>query len=242
MRRSDHRRTLAFAVLLLLGMLAVIVAGCGRDVRPAGPPTSMAIGGGDRVSYREARPTQPDAPATSSGSPATAATGVGTAPVVFLHGASYDSSVWERTGLLTDVARLGHRAVALDLPGKGASTGETSADWLARVLDELGIDRAVIVAPSAGGAVGLPFLAAHPERVAGLVAVSPVGGADFGWTGGEPPPVVVVQGASDTGFAAGNKVLAAELPGARLVVIPDAGHAAYEDRPAAFLDAMRPLL
>jgi pimeloyl-ACP methyl ester carboxylesterase len=47
-------------------------------------------------------------------------------------------------------------------------------------------------------------------------------------------PSVVVVGANDTPFLAASDYMAAKIPGAKKVVIPDAGHAANIDQPAAF--------
>lgn len=47
-------------------------------------------------------------------------------------------------------------------------------------------------------------------------------------------PTLVVVGADDKNFRAGADYMAATIPGATLVVIPDAGHAANIDQPAAF--------
>jgi pimeloyl-ACP methyl ester carboxylesterase len=47
-------------------------------------------------------------------------------------------------------------------------------------------------------------------------------------------PAVVVVGANDTPFLAASDYMAAKIPGAKKVVIPDAGHAANIDQPAAF--------
>ncbi len=41
-------------------------------------------------------------------------------------------------------------------------------------------------------------------------------------------------GADDTPFLAASDYMAAKIPGAKKVVIPDAGHAANIDQPAAF--------
>jgi abhydrolase domain-containing protein 14 len=162
--------------------------------------------------------------------------------VVFLHGGAYDASVWSELDLLDEVAAVGHRAVAIDLPGKGESSGERSPEWLEGALDALGITRAVLVSPSASGPVALGLLSEEPERFAGFVPVAPVGGGDFEWAGGQAPETVVVLGEHDTGFAEPTRDLAAEIPGAELVVIPAAGHAAYEDDPSAFMEAIRTLL
>ena len=51
-------------------------------------------------------------------------------------------------------------------------------------------------------------------------------------------PSLVVVGANDTPFLAASDYMAANIPGARKVIIPDAGHAANIDQPAAFNDAV----
>ncbi|HLI67956.1 MAG TPA: alpha/beta fold hydrolase [Caulobacteraceae bacterium] len=47
-------------------------------------------------------------------------------------------------------------------------------------------------------------------------------------------PALVVVGANDTPFLAASDYMAAKIPGAKKVVIPDAGHAANIDQPEAF--------
>jgi pimeloyl-ACP methyl ester carboxylesterase len=51
-------------------------------------------------------------------------------------------------------------------------------------------------------------------------------------------PAVVVVGAKDTPFLAASDYMASRIPGAAKVVIPDAGHAANIDQPAAFNAAL----
>jgi pimeloyl-ACP methyl ester carboxylesterase len=43
---------------------------------------------------------------------------------VLVHGGFHDAWCWERT--VPELARLGHDAVAVDLPGHGASAAETA--------------------------------------------------------------------------------------------------------------------
>jgi pimeloyl-ACP methyl ester carboxylesterase len=64
-----------------------------------------------------------------------------------------------------------------------------------------------------------------------------------GKLGGVRTPALVVWGAED-GLVplADGRDYAAKIPGARLVVIPDAGHAACIEQPAAFLAAVEPFL
>jgi pimeloyl-ACP methyl ester carboxylesterase len=47
-------------------------------------------------------------------------------------------------------------------------------------------------------------------------------------------PSLVLVGANDTAFLAASDYMAAKIPGAKKVVLPDAGHAANIDQPAAF--------
>ena len=74
--------------------------------------------------------------------------------VVFVHGAANDHSVWALQSRF--FAYHGWNALALDLPGHGASRGKphaaigAMADWIAKLLDALNIERAVIVGHSMG--------------------------------------------------------------------------------------------
>ncbi|HEY2753417.1 alpha/beta fold hydrolase [Phenylobacterium sp.] len=51
-------------------------------------------------------------------------------------------------------------------------------------------------------------------------------------------PAVVIVGANDTPFLAASDYMSAKIPGAKKVVIPDAGHSANIDQPAAFNAAL----
>jgi pimeloyl-ACP methyl ester carboxylesterase len=51
-------------------------------------------------------------------------------------------------------------------------------------------------------------------------------------------PVTIIVGENDTGLRASADTLAAGIPGAELVVIPDAGHSPQEDQPEAWTTAV----
>jgi pimeloyl-ACP methyl ester carboxylesterase len=55
-------------------------------------------------------------------------------------------------------------------------------------------------------------------------------------------PAIVVVGANDTPFLAASDYMTAKIPGAQKVVVPDAGHAANIDQPAAFNAALTDFL
>ena len=75
--------------------------------------------------------------------------------------------------------RGGHRVVAYDARGHGDSDPAAAYDYpalvadLAGVLDDLGLDRAVLAGASMGSHTAVRFALEHPDRVAGLVLVTP---------------------------------------------------------------------
>jgi pimeloyl-ACP methyl ester carboxylesterase len=104
-----------------------------------------------------------------------------TLPLVLLHGIGSGAASWVQQFEALGGAR---RVLAWDAPGYGASTPVTSvspvaADYarvLADWLDALRITRCVLVGHSLGAIMAGAFAAAHPERVAGLLLISPAGG------------------------------------------------------------------
>jgi 4,5:9,10-diseco-3-hydroxy-5,9,17-trioxoandrosta-1(10),2-diene-4-oate hydrolase len=104
-------------------------------------------------------------------------------PLLCLHAIGHDASDW--AGLRERLAAR-HRVIALDWPGQGRSGADVQplgveryAQLVGGLLDALGIDRAVLVGNSVGGAAAIAFASAHPERVRGLVLADP-GGLDSG--------------------------------------------------------------
>lgn len=98
--------------------------------------------------------------------------------MLFLHSDGGNAGHWAK--------QLAHlrptqQAIALDLRGHGRSdtprNGDYSivgrADDVAAAVDALSLARLVVVGHSGGGAVGLQYAGAHPERVAGLLLVDP---------------------------------------------------------------------
>ena len=105
----------------------------------------------------------------------------GAPPIVHVHGfAISGTSMWPTARRLADRATN----VVPDLPGHGRS-----ADWeytlgipalalaLLDTLDQLGLDKVVLVGNSMGCPVSLEVAHAAPERVERIVLVSPAGGA-----------------------------------------------------------------
>ncbi|MEV0696505.1 alpha/beta fold hydrolase [Saccharopolyspora sp. NPDC050389] len=89
---------------------------------------------------------------------------------VLLHGLPLDGESWR--GVLGELGDA--RALVADLPGLGRSapTEATPLDWLADLLAPVRT-RPVIVAHSAATAPALRYAAAHPDRIAGVLLISP---------------------------------------------------------------------
>ncbi len=103
------------------------------------------------------------------------------APALLLvHGAGLNATLWAR-----QIAEFSahFRTYAIDLPGQtGRSArvrmptrGSAMADWVAAVLDGLGVQQTMVLGASLGGWVSLLFAAHHPERVRKLALLVPGG-------------------------------------------------------------------
>ena len=105
-------------------------------------------------------------------------TGRGGAPALLIHGALVDSTLWDP--IVPELAR-DRLVIQPDLP-IGAHTvparhrdlvgPEDLADALVALLDELGVERAVVVGNDSGGAIAQILTARHPDRVAALILTS----------------------------------------------------------------------
>lgn len=100
-------------------------------------------------------------------------------PVVLLHGNGVTLQDFEVSGVLGLAAKK-HRVIAFDRPGFGYSDRPRSTVWtpsaqaalLAAALEQLGIEKAVVVGHSWGTMVALAMALDHPEMVSGLVLLS----------------------------------------------------------------------
>ena len=107
--------------------------------------------------------------------------GSGPRVLVFLHGLLLDSQMNRR--LAADLAAEGNQVLLLDLPGHGQSDKprhasahrmDSYARYVVALLDELGIERAVVGGVSLGANVSLQVAVQAPTRVQGLLIEMPV--------------------------------------------------------------------
>ncbi|MDZ7823113.1 MAG: alpha/beta hydrolase [Ahrensia sp.] len=108
-------------------------------------------------------------------------------PIVFLHGAS--GNLLDQMAVYGEKLKSRADLIFIDRPGHGYSSRglksnampDGQAATIAALLDELGIDKAIIAGHSFGGVVTVSFALNHPNKTIGTVFMSPVSHA---WPGG----------------------------------------------------------
>jgi pimeloyl-ACP methyl ester carboxylesterase len=113
-------------------------------------------------------------------------------PIVFVHSLAGNVDHW--SAQLAHL-RATHRAVALDLRGHGRSDPPADGDYsltgmaadIGAVVEQLDLERIVLVGHSMGGGVALTYAGTHPDKIAGLLLVDPIGdGKQFAASQTEP--------------------------------------------------------
>jgi abhydrolase domain-containing protein 14 len=154
--------------------------------------------------------------------------------VLLLHGAHFSSKTWSDLKTLQQLTAMGHRTVAIDIPGFGQSSGSITdpADFLAEILSTFNLNSPIIISPSLSGKISLPFLVKYPEKVKGFMPIAPVDTENYVK---EFPSItvatVIVYGELDEDLGRESTKNLQNLPNTSEVEIPGAGHAAYMDRP-----------
>jgi pimeloyl-ACP methyl ester carboxylesterase len=103
-------------------------------------------------------------------------------PVLLVHG--WGANAYMYRAMIPSLSAAGYALIIPDLPGHGwgdVALGGAKAHLSAYVTmlralcDTLGIDRMAVVGQSMGGGIALQFALDHPERIAALALISPIG-------------------------------------------------------------------
>jgi pimeloyl-ACP methyl ester carboxylesterase len=158
--------------------------------------------------------------------------------VLMLHGASFSSATWQEIGTLEALASAGYQAIAVDLPGFGQSESASVPPkvWMGELFDQLEVESPILLAASMSGGYALPFITSQAGRIAGFVAVAPVGIS----THTEnlrliTAPVLAVWGEHDNLIPISDaELLVKSVKQGQLIVIPGGTHAPYMSEPGMF--------
>jgi pimeloyl-ACP methyl ester carboxylesterase len=165
-------------------------------------------------------------------------------PIVFLHGFSYTSEVWQRIGILDALKEKHVPFLALDMPyGPKTECHPKTHNTEPNVAFAHGAIEAtfpnqipIVVGSSIGGNIALNYASQYPVK--GLLLTSPVrtfeeplssslGKMNF--------PVHIIWGSEDHIASSEElRLLTERLPKAKLITYKGAGHSAYNDDPARF--------
>lgn len=98
--------------------------------------------------------------------------------IVLIHGIGASVFVWR---FLFPLLQTHHRVTALDLPGFGKSSKHAKRDYgldaqtetVVRALEQLGIQKALVVGSSMGGTISLWLAKKYPDRFAKIAVLAP---------------------------------------------------------------------
>jgi pimeloyl-ACP methyl ester carboxylesterase len=165
-------------------------------------------------------------------------------PIVFLHGYSFTSDIWRRTGVIELLEEKNVSFLALDMPyGAKSNCQPKTRDEEINVavirdaiLEIFGLVAPVLVGASLGGHMAVAYAARFPVK--GLLLSSPVNAleeklvrayAKFSF------PVRIIYGSEDNLVSLEQmRNLSDKLPNSKLRIYESAGHAAYLSHPAKF--------
>ena len=163
---------MTIVILLTLAVVAIAgLSGCAAwNAEKSAPMLGLHIDvEGERMHALDIGPRDSDAP-----------------PVVLIHGASVN--LRDMKIALGDQLKQSRRVVMIDRPGRGYSDRpagghriDLQAQYIRRTLDELGVEKPVIVGQSFGGAVALSYALQYQDDISGLVLLAPV---SHEWPGG----------------------------------------------------------
>jgi pimeloyl-ACP methyl ester carboxylesterase len=124
-------------------------------------------------------------------------------PLVLVHGFSAEGMLYAQS--LWRLVDMGFKVVAIDTAGHGGTQGLPTGggdfagytDLLGRVIDALGVERAVFAGHSMGGRLVTEYAAGNPERVVSVILIDAIVGETWDrivWASRLCPPVLVGVG------------------------------------------------
>ena len=165
-------------------------------------------------------------------------------PIVFLHGLSYTSGVWQRIGVTELLIEKRVPFLALDMPyGLKSECKPRTRDpeKNVAVVNEavksvFGSAVPVLVGASIGGNIALRYATRFPVK--GLLLIAPARALEEDLAKAYSKfnfPITIVWGSEDNIVASEDmRTLSGKLPNSKLIIYDGASHSAYKEQPERF--------
>ncbi|MCW4029544.1 MAG: alpha/beta hydrolase [Candidatus Bathyarchaeota archaeon] len=165
-------------------------------------------------------------------------------PIVFFHGLSYNTDIWQQIGIAEALMEKRIPFLALDMPygiksrcQPKSRDPQKNIDFAHEALKTaLGDVAPVVVGASIGGNMALRYAVQYPVK--GLLLVAPARSLepDLAASYGKFKfPSTIIWGTEDTIIPSEDmRVLADKLPNSKLIIYNGCGHSAYKEQPDRF--------
>lgn len=173
--------------------------------------------------------------------------------VVLFHGNAFSLDNWKETKTLDVLTKEGYPVYAIDMPiGEGSKSDKIDQKnfhtykglipFIEKLFANLGIGfrDMIMVGPSLGGGFAVAYALAHQQRVLGLVLIAPalhrLGESEQEKVSELKMPILLIWGDKDTLFPVDEygKALKNQLSRSKLLILKEAGHAVYLEKPNEF--------
>ena len=166
-------------------------------------------------------------------------------PIIFLHGLSYTSEIWEKIGVTDLLSEKRIPFLALDMPygmrshcqpkTRSPEKNIIFADEATHTV--FGSQIPVLVGASIGGNIALRYATRFPVK--GLLLISPARSLETDLVPSYSQfnfPSTILWGSEDNIIASGDmRTLVDKLPNSKLIIYDGAGHSAYKDQSNRFM-------
>ncbi|MEM0074524.1 MAG: alpha/beta hydrolase [Candidatus Micrarchaeaceae archaeon] len=167
--------------------------------------------------------------------------------ILLMHGYSFESSVWERAGVIDVLNRLDYAAYALDVPGFPNSRNKMRMGedqiykLLSAMIDKVLKEKPVLMGASASGHLVLKFAEQAKASIKALIAIGPVNFENIE-INKIAVPMIGIWGANDNISDTKKGAAIFKSAGKSVAIIKGAGHACYLEKPNEFSKAIAEFL
>lgn len=173
--------------------------------------------------------------------------------IIMLHGYSFTSREWEQIGAMDYLANLGYNVYAIDYPGFGKSDKNpnfevergnilNSSSFILAFMDFMGMHSASLIGASMGGGIAILSAIETDMRIESMILIGPA------WFPDDALSLITINtlfifGENDDLISQDDLLpKISEKSNFSVKIMRDAGHAAYMDKPDAFLQVTKEFL